>query len=391
MTTIPTIAELQAEIIADLENEYSNTIPLFGKVFLRAIALVQAAKLKLFYLAIANVQRNIFVDTAQSELVGGTLERFGRVKLNRNPLPAQAGEYVITVTGTAGATIPAQTTFKSDDGSSNPGKLYILDSDFTLAATTDKTTVRALEAGTGSRLIVSDTMTATAPILNVDQLATVFSETTAPVDAEDLELYRKNVLNAFRTEAQGGAPGDYRIWAADAAGVAAVYPYAKTGTTWEFDLFVEATAAASTDGKGTPGGAIINDVEAVIDLDPDTTRPINERGRRPLNAVPNVQAVTVRDVDITINSLIGATSEEETAIEAAIELLVGDIRPFVAGADILANKNDILDNNRIISAVLSAMPGAQFTSVTLEVDATVYPTFTFINGDIPYLNSVTFA
>lgn len=391
MTTIPTIAELQAEIISDLENEYSNTIPLFGKVFLRAIALVQAAKLKLFYLAIANVQRNIFVDTAQSELVGGTLERFGRVKLNRNPLPAQAGEYVITVTGDIGATIPAQTTFKSDDGSSNPGKLYILDSDFTLSGTTDKTTVRALEAGTGSRLIVSDTMTATAPILNVDQLATVFSETTAPVDAEDLELYRTNVLNAYRTESQGGAPGDYRIWASDAAGVAAVYPYAKTGTTWEFDLFVEATAAASTDGKGTPGSAIINDVEDVIDLDPDTTRPINERGRRPLNAVPNVQAITVREVDITINSLIGATTEQEDAIEAALELLVADIRPFVAGADILANKNDILDNNRIISAVLSAMPGAQFSSVTLEIDSTVYSTFTFINGDIPHLNSVSFA
>ena len=87
MITIPTLKELYDQVLSDLETQYSISIPLFGKNFLRALAMVQAAKLKIFYLAVANLQKNIFVDTADPEASGGTLERFGRVKLGRNPFP----------------------------------------------------------------------------------------------------------------------------------------------------------------------------------------------------------------------------------------------------------------------------------------------------------------
>lgn len=207
MIRIPTIAELQADIIADIEAQFGVTIPTFGRVFLRPLAIVQAAKLKIYYLAIANLQKNIFVDTAQSELVGGTLERFGRIKLNRNPFPARAGEYTVEVTGDIGATIPAQTTWKSDDGTANPGKLFILDVAYTLISTTDTITVRALEAGADSRMEIGDTMTATAPIANVNQSAEVTVETTVPTDAEDLETYRQVAIGAYRTEPQGARRG----------------------------------------------------------------------------------------------------------------------------------------------------------------------------------------
>ena len=139
-------------------------------MFLRALASVQAAKLKLFYLAAAFLQKNLFADTADSESLGGTLERFGRVKLNRNPFPAVPGEYDFDVTGSIGATIPAQSTFKSNDSSSNPGYLYVLDNAVTLTATTQTVTLRALVAGLDSALEVADTCTSTAPIalVNVD-------------------------------------------------------------------------------------------------------------------------------------------------------------------------------------------------------------------------------
>jgi len=52
---IPTLSELFNDVLGDLEAEFNITIPLFGKNFLRALAAVKAAKLKLVYLTIASV------------------------------------------------------------------------------------------------------------------------------------------------------------------------------------------------------------------------------------------------------------------------------------------------------------------------------------------------
>jgi len=392
MVSIPTIKELQDSVLADLEAEFGVNVPLFGQNFLRALSAVQASKLKLFYLAIALVQKNIFVDTADPASIGGTLERFGVVKLKRLPFPATAGVYTITVTGDIGGTIPAQTTFKSADESTSPGKLYILDEAFVLTAPIDVITLRALESGLDGRLSVGDTVTSTAPIANVDSIAIVAGETTAPQAAEDIEDYRQKAIDAYQLEAQGGAGGDYRIWSFDAQGVQRVYPYSKSGGDSEVDLFVEATIADSTDGKGTPSQAILDAVEEVVERDPDTTKPINDRGRRPINVIVDFIPVTIKTVDIEISGYVGLNATKETAIEAGIVEDVSGIRPFVASADVLADKNDILDNNRIIAAILTAVPGSVFGAITIKVNAVVFNTFTFENGDIPFIEdaNVTF-
>jgi len=390
MITIPTLAQLYAANIAALEAEFTITIPVFGKSFLRGIAAVQAAKQKLQYLAIANTQKNIFVDTAESESVGGTLQRFGRVKLNRNPFPATAGQYQCAVSGSIGAVIAAETTFKSDDDSTSPGKLFILDNAFTFVATTGNIVLRALEAGTDSKLIVGDTLTATIPIANVNAAATVNSENVAPLAAEDLEVYRDKALAAYRLEPQGGAATDYRLWSYDAQGVQQVYPYAKSGAANEINLYVEATIADSTDGKGTPSQALLDAVEAVVEQDPDTTKPLNERGRRPLGVFEvHYLPVTPKNIDITIASYTGV--DISAAVTAALELALSTKRPFIAGADILADRNDTFDTNNIIAIILNTKPGSVFGAITLTVAGVSVSTYTFTAGNIPYLNSVTFS
>lgn len=391
MRAIPTLTEIYNDIIADFEAQFGVTLPTFGKNFLRIMAAAQAAKLKLFYLAIGSVQKNIFVDTAESETIGGTLERFGRVKLNRNPFPATSGKYEITVTGEDGAIIPAQTTFKSNDDSQNPGKLYILDSQHTMVGTSDTIIVRSLETGVDVKLTVGDKLTATAPIALVNSIATVATETQEPAAAESLEDYRKKTLDAYRLEPQGGAATDYRLWSFDAQGVRQSYPYAKSGADYEINLYVEATAADSTDGKGTPSSALLLAVEDVVEFDPDTTRPTEERGRRPLQAIVNFLPVTIREVDIVINGYVNRTAEIESALISAINTEINKIRPFVSACDILSEKNDILDANKVIATILNTRPGSVFGAVGITVDGTPYTSFTFINGDIPYVNSVSFA
>ena len=391
MRNIPTLNELYTDIISDLESQYSATISLVGKVFLRALAMVQAGKLKLFYLAIGLLQKNIFVDTADSESIGGTLERFGRIKLGRNPYPARAGVYVLKVTGSIGAVIKASTTFKSDDSSLNPGFLFVIDNDYTLVATTDYITVRALTIGAESKLALLDTLTSTSPIALVNNPVTVYSITTEPLAAEDIEAYRLAIINSYRLEAQGGAATDYRLWSADAQGVRFVYPYAKSGAVCEVDLYIEATVADSTDGKGTPSAQLLLDVEDVVDRSPDTSLDANERGRRPLQVIVHYLPVTIKTVDIVITGFTGITNDQKTLLLNAITDSVNFIRPFIDAADDLVNRNDTIDNNKIIGVITTQIPGAIFSSVTISVNGVVVSIYNFTLGNIPYLNSITYA
>lgn len=391
MRNIPTLNELYTDIISDLESQYSATISLVGKVFLRALAMVQAGKLKLFYLAIGLLQKNIFVDTADSESIGGTLERFGRIKLGRNPYPARAGVYVLKVTGSIGAVIKASTTFKSDDSSLNPGFLFVIDNDYTLVATTDYITVRALTIGAESKLALLDTLTSTSPIALVNNPVTVYSITTEPLVAEDIEAYRLAIINSYRLEAQGGAATDYRLWSADAQGVRFVYPYAKSGAVCEVDLYIEATVADSTDGKGTPSAQLLLDVEAVVDRSPDTSLDANERGRRPLQVIVHYLPVTIKTVDIVITGFTGITNDQKTLLLNAITDSINLIRPFIDAADDLVNRNDTIDNNKIIGVITTQIPGAIFSSVTISVNGVVVSIYNFTLGNIPYLNSITYA
>lgn len=391
MTRIPTILELYNDIISDLETEMQVRIPLVGRYFLRALAMVQASKLKLYYLAIASVQKNIFVDTADSEADGGTLERFGRVKLNRNPFTAVQGQYTLEVVGSIGAIIKSETTFKSNDENVNSGKLFVLDADYTLTATTDTITVRALEGGTDSKQFVGDKLSATAPIANVNKIGTITAEIIEPLDAESLEDYRRKALDSYRLEAQGGAGTDYRLWSYDAQGVEQTYPYATSGQSNEVTVYVEAELTASTDGKGTPSAPLQQAVLDVIEFDPDTTKPTNERGRRPLGVFEvNILPITVKEVDIIIENYVGLTTQIATDIESALKTEVDKLRPFVSSCDILADKNDLLDNNKIIATILNAKSGASFGTITLKIDSVVTTSYVFAFGNIPHFNSVTF-
>ena len=384
MINLPTTQQIYNNIIADLEAQYNITIPSIGKSFLRAYASVLAAQIKLVYLLVGKVQKNIFVDTADPASQGGTLERFGFVKLGRYPFKATQGIYEIQATGTIGATIPAGTTFKSNDDSLNPGFLFINDTLVTLAATTQNFNVRALTAGLESQLQVGNELTVTAPLANIESIFSVISEVTEPIAAEGIEVYRQKAIDAYRLEPQGGAGADYRLWASDAQGVKQSYPYAAPGNGNQVVLYIEATIADSTDGKGTPTTAILDVVEDAIE-DPTVDRP----SRKPITDTVTYLGITPLDIVITIagSSFTGA---QETLIDQSIENFLLNVRPFIASIDVLANRNDIFDTNKIISIILEAVPGSSFGAIGLNVDGNNVSTFTFLNGDIPIIDEVQY-
>ena len=390
MKPIPSIVELQQLLADDFRNKLDLSDDDLKKT-LNAFDLVISAQLKLLYLFLSDIQNNVFPDTANTEEEGGTLNRMGKIYLNRLPFPDAIGVFNISVSGIIGSTLRADLTFKSNDDALNAGQLYVLDSEHIMVTTTDVIEVRSLGAGVDFNLNVADRLTITEPVIGIDKTVVVDTVVTQPTAGETTENYRDAILKAIQLEPQGGAKSDYRQWATDAQGVRLIYPYVRDSNEGIVDIYVEATLADSIDGKGTPTLAILDEVEAVIEQDPDVSKPINERGRRPAQANAIPLAVELLPVDIVISGLIDSSPAVRSVIESSITEMLYDVRPFIYGADLMRNKNDILYSGKVQSVVTDSLTnGNFFNTLSLFVDGNPVVSYNFDLGNIPYLRNLTY-
>jgi len=265
-----------------------------------------------------------------------------------------------------------------------------LDLAYTLVSTVDSITVRCLTGGEGGKLNNADTLTSTTPIALVSSNTVVLTEAVQPIDQENISDYRNAVILAFRLEPKGGSDADYILWSLDASGVATVYPYAKSGESSAVIVYVEAKLGDSIDGKGTPTVTIMNNVEDVINFNPDITLSLPDRGRRPTDVRLYINPITIRNIVINIASFNGLTGQIITDITNALTQYISTIRPFIAGANVLANKNDFLNSNGIVQTISNTEPGSTYGAVTFTVDGVPVVDFTFLNGDIPWVQAVNF-
>jgi len=389
MRDIPTTNELEERLSNDFKSRLNLSIDTLKKT-LKAFTIVFAAKFKLAYYYLADIQSNVFPDTADSESVGGTLERQGRIYLGRNPYPAASGVFVFNVTGNAGAVIRSGLTFKSNDDSKNPGQLYVTDAEYILTGTDDTIEARSLGGGAVFVLDNDDNLTITEPVLGINQTVSVDYTVTQPTESENIEVYRQLILDSIQLEAQGGAKTDYRLWAADAQGVRKVYPYVRNGSPGLVDVYVEATPLDSTDGNGTPATGILENVFDVIEFDPDDTKPINERGRRPIQAIVTTLPIETIPVDIAITGLNTVNTTVVNAIKNNAKSYLYTVRPFIDGADLLRNRNDTLYSARLQSVITDVFDNGNFyTGFIMNVDGNAVQSYLFDLGNIPYLRNVS--
>lgn len=380
-----TIAEIKEQLSNDLRNRLGISDDKLKKV-LDAMASVLAAQIKLTYLAINDAQRNLYPDTADTAENGGSLDRLGRIYLNRDIRPATASVYNIEVTGEAGSTLRAGLTFKSNDDALNAGKLFVLDSEYTLNGTNDTVEIRSLGGGLDFELDNSNELTITEPVIGVEKTVFVESVITEPVEAETVEEYRTAILNAIQLEPQGGSKADYRIWANDAAGVRSVYPYVKDGEGGTVQIYVEAAGA-----NPVPTQTILDDVEDVINFSPDNTKPLSERSRKPLQANLEVLPIQLVDVEINITGLLTDTPAIRAAIESNVIDYLTNVRPFVDGADLTRNKNDILYAARLQGVVTDVLEADNFfNDFTMLIDGVTQTSFIFSRENIPNLTNINY-
>ena len=396
MTTAPTLTELYQAISSDFKQSFSINSENDLKRTLIALASSNAGMLKLFYLALLDVQKNIYPDLADSENNGGTLERFGRVKLGRDPYPATQGFFKITVTGTIGAEVAINTQFKKIDENSTLPSLYTATETVVLTATTGLVTIISDKSGTDYNLAVGDELYSVNPINNISSLVVVSSVETEAIDEEDIEDYRELVLKAFRLEPNGGSNSDYVAWALDVEGIRTVYPYTTAGVAGTATVYAEATVSASTDGRGTPSQVLMNalwtyDKTGVFELDPDITQSIYNRGRRQLGLTEiNILPVNPVPVNITLTNLKNKSVEVKVSIVDELKKMLYYKRPFIVGVGDINNKKDTLYMSDIIVALQNAIEtGNTYDNVSATCNGLPLP-FIFLNGNIPYINTITY-
>ena len=391
MPKIPTIKEIYSSLSNDLRNRL-NISDNDLKTVLDAVASTLAAQFKLTYLYLDDIQNNVFVDTADSFEDGGTLDRLGAIYLNRQRRPALGGSYQLRVEGVTGTLIRAGLTFQSNTDASNPSKFFILDSEYEILNTpgfNDYIQVRSLEAGTGSLLIINDELTATEPVIGLTDGTFVHSIVIQPLSAETVDDYRSSILNSIQLEPQGGSKTDYRLWSSDAQSVRLVYPYVKEGEPGVVQIYVESIAPDSLAGNGVPTQLILDSVAEVIDFDPDQTLPINDRGRRPIQAEIEVLPILLNEVDVNVIGLNINTAEVRANIHANVSKYLEDIRPFVDGADLVINKNDIAYSARIQAIVTDSISSSNFfTDFFISINGNQQNSYIFERGNIPYLSNL---
>lgn len=391
MKPIPTIEEIFNRIEQDLKTKLNlNDSEL--RTVLDAVCSALAGQIKLLYLFQGDIQNNLFPDTADLAENGGELNRLGLIYLNRQPKPATDGRYKIKFTGIPGSIVRSGITFKSNDESLNPGKLFIMDSQYEiLPGVNNIVEIRSIESGLENALSVGNFLVITEPVIGVEQIVEVVEIIELPIESESIDAYRKAIIDAIQLEPQGGARTDYRLWAQDAQGVRAVYPFVKENEAGVVQIFVEATEVDSTDGHGTPSTFIIDDVKQVLEFDPDSTKPIEERGRRPIQAILEVLPITLRPVDVDVIDLNQNSTSIQNLIRTNLEDYLKSVRPFLDGADLARNKNDILNVARLQGVVSDSLGNTNyFMDFKMYVDGQEENLFIFSRSNIPYLRNVNY-
>lgn len=381
MITIPTITQLKDNLLSRLRAEFRVTINSTGDSFLLGLATVLSGLLWLYYQAVSFVQKNIWYDTADSEANGGTLERFGRSILKRNPFAAGKGEYTVSLTATAGSIIPVTAVAVSDDSSEHPGMLFQVTGSYTATGSGDTITLKALQGGTASKLVVGDTLTFTAPIPGVNPVVTVTVETVAPTDVETTEEYRGKIDIVVKTEPGSWSAADYRKVGTGVAGVGQIYAYATSGVSAGVTAYVQGTADIAHPGPSA-APSVVTAYQAALEL----VLPLGV-----WTVVYNPSPIKNIDITITMGTFTAYTSDEQTKILNALTAFIHSVHPFIASCDAVADRNDRLATYNISSIISAAVPGKGFSAVTFTVAGTPSTNWLADNGEIPFLNTVTYA
>ncbi|MEN4530452.1 baseplate J/gp47 family protein [Pantoea agglomerans] len=215
--TRPTLPQLITTVRNDILTRLAadTTLAALRRTDAEVYGRVQAAAVHTVYGYIDYLARNLLPDLADEDW----LTRHANMKRCPRKAPTAATGYVRWDVPTSGIPVPAGVTIQRDD----------------LVSFT--TTAKATSAGGVLRVpVVCDTagkagntddglaMRLVSPITGLTS-AGVADSIQGGADVEDLEVWRARVIERWYWTPQGGADGDYEVWAKEVAGVTRAWTY----------------------------------------------------------------------------------------------------------------------------------------------------------------------
>jgi len=380
---LPQVTEkgVNDQIIATVESQIGQTIPLLGKAFARVMAAAFAGLIVLLYKYNNYTFLQMFVATASNiaTTVNGQtvipLQAWGVLVGAGRPVAAIAAELdlTVTVTNPTAAVIDAGTQFVSGDN----GVTYLSTAPVSILGTSITIPVVAAgdqsnNAGTGTigNLDPGAVVSFVTTPVGVLQAAVVDVQTVTAADAETDAAYRQRVIDRFQKRAQGGALVDYELWGEETAGIINVYPYAWT-CPGGVEVYAEATVASSGNPDGFPTQAQLDAVADSINLD------LNGRAtRRQVNAFLVTNSITRKGFTVTVVGLEADDSGSVMAeVETALDSHFKTFEPFIGGVSVI--RRDRVTQASVagvVSAVITAA-GGTFVDVLLSTGQVVEQVF----------------
>jgi uncharacterized phage protein gp47/JayE len=385
------VSEVSDLIIAGLQAELAQTIPILPKSFCRVLAKVLAAVFILIwkYAGFQFLQLFVAHATMKETIINGKrvipLVEWGRLIGEGDPHPAVRAEHVVNVTvlSQTGALKADQKLVRTETG-----VIYQVLSEVLLNAPTVQVRVRAVSdqqggdgSGTIGNLANGDKLSFASTPPNVASEATVASTAVSGAEAEDPEVYRARVIGRFQARPQGGAYADYRTWGKSVPGILHVYPY--TGSPGIVEVFIEVPATAENP-DGLPTQAQTDAVFAAIELD------VGGRAtRRPANAAVGVQGIFRTVFDVQTTELIPDTPTLRIEIREALDEYFRSREPFIVGLSVLPRQDRITHAavSGIVNDVVSAH-GATVATAILLLSGNDIPAYTLGHGEKARLGEV---
>ncbi len=329
---------------------------------LRVMSDNQAALAALNLDYLSWISRQMLPDTAESEF----LRRHGEIWLG-GALPATYASGTVTLSGTAGVIVPANTLLFS--GSAE----YQTSAAVTLGVGATSADVTCLSPGAIGNRDAGASLSLVSAISGVDPSATVVS-ISGGVDAESDDHLRARVIERIQKPPMGGDADDYVAWTKSTptvgAAVTRVWPAANEMGPGTLTLRF---AMDDDRADGIPLTADLAAVESHVDV----LRPVTV-------ADFYVVAPILSPINFSISGLSPNTSAMQAAVIASVKSMLRErARPAMtkSGAHLPAQT---IYKEWIIDAVMNA-PGIDHATVTVSdhVPAT--------NGHIASLGTITFA
>lgn len=274
--TRPTLSEIYARIVADMESRLTDNVTILRRALLRVLAAVFAGAVHILYGYLTFIADQLFPDTALRDW----LERHGFIwGVDRKAASFAIGTF--TFSGVATTPVPAGTRVARD----SDGIEYATDTlDTVGGGGTVDIAATAVEPGVGGNMTDPTDCALVEPIVGISGVV-LSGDFAGGADEETDEDYRARILFRIQEPPAGGTAADFKRWAEEVSGVdkawtfpitpsagAVTVAYLGTAAEATVEAYIEALMPVTTDlfiVKLT-GSAYILPFDIYIKLDPNT-------------------------------------------------------------------------------------------------------------------------